>query len=155
MLNEWGRLFYSNKIVYFPPVKILDNRFTFEGSILSGFPTFCLMSPMLAPAGISCGLNKKTIIFVCSPSNHMSLVMRKPAFCICKNKDNQKLISAFIFATRIVQSLFFLNPKFQASRHILWLCSPVCVAPARKPRRPVFSQRGSYVVRTLKIALVM
>ena len=26
-----------------------------------------------------------------------------------------KLISAFVFATRIVQSLFFLNPKFQAS----------------------------------------
>ena len=26
-----------------------------------------------------------------------------------------KLISAFVFATRIVQLLFFLNPKFQAS----------------------------------------
>ena len=26
-----------------------------------------------------------------------------------------KLISAFVFATRIVQSLFFLNPKFQGS----------------------------------------
>ena len=26
-----------------------------------------------------------------------------------------KLISAFVFATRIVQSLFFLNLKFQAS----------------------------------------
>ena len=26
-----------------------------------------------------------------------------------------KLISAFVFATRIVQSLYFLNPKFQAS----------------------------------------
>ena len=61
----WGQLFYSNKNVYFLPVKILDNRFTFEGSILSGFPTFCLMSPMLAPAGISCGLNKRRIIFMC------------------------------------------------------------------------------------------
>ena len=55
-----------------------------------------------------------------------------------------KLISAFVFATRIVQSLFFLNPKFQASSHPLWLYSPVCVGPGRKPRRPVFSQRGSY-----------
>ena len=27
--------------------------------------------------------------------------------------------SAFVFATRIVQSLYFLSPKFQASRHLL------------------------------------
>ena len=32
-----------------------------------------------------------------------------------------KLISAFVFATRIVQSLYFLNTKFQASSHLLWL----------------------------------
>ena len=55
-----------------------------------------------------------------------------------------KLISAFVFATYIVQSLYFLNPKFQASSYLLWLYSPVCVRPGRKPRRPVFSQRGSY-----------
>ena len=55
-----------------------------------------------------------------------------------------KLISAFVFATRIVQSFYFLNPKFQASSHLVWLYSPVCVGPGRKPRRPVFSQRGSY-----------
>ena len=30
-----------------------------------------------------------------------------------------KLISAFFFATWIEQSLDFLNPKFQASRHFL------------------------------------
>ena len=54
-----------------------------------------------------------------------------------------KLISAFVFVTLIVQSLFYLNPKFQASSHRLWLYSPVCVGPGRKPLRPVFSQRGS------------
>ena len=73
--------------------------------------------------------------------------MRKPAFCICENKDTDqlraKLISAFVFATRITQSLYFLNPKFQASSHFLRLYSPVCVGPGRKPQRPVFSQRGS------------
>ena len=53
------------------------------------------------------------------------------------------MISAFVFATWKVQSLYFLNPKFQASSHLLWLYSPVCVGPGRKPRRPVFSQRGS------------
>ena len=57
-----------------------------------------------------------------------------------------KLIGAFVFATRIVQSLYFLNPKFQVSSHFLWLYSPVCVGPGRKPRRPVFSQRGSYYI---------
>ena len=55
-----------------------------------------------------------------------------------------KLISAFVFATRIVQSLNFLNLKFQASSHLLCVYSPVCVGPGRKPLRPVFSQRGSY-----------
>ena len=55
-----------------------------------------------------------------------------------------KLISAFVFATRIVQSLFFLNPKFQASSHLLWLHNPVCVGQGRKPRRLVFSQQGSF-----------
>ena len=44
-----------------------------------------------------------------------------------------KLISAFVFAARIVQSLYFLNAKFQASSHFLWLYSPVCVGPGRKP----------------------
>ena len=55
-----------------------------------------------------------------------------------------KLISAFVFATQIVQSFYFLNPKFQASSHLLFLYSPVCVGPGRKPRRPVFSQRDTY-----------
>ena len=44
-----------------------------------------------------------------------------------------QLISAFVFATVIVQFLYFLNPKVQAFSHLLWLCSPVCVGPSRKP----------------------
>ena len=54
-----------------------------------------------------------------------------------------KLISAFVFATWIVQYLFYLNLKFQAPSHLLWLYSLVCVGPGQKPRRLVFSQRGS------------
>ena len=45
-----------------------------------------------------------------------------------------KLISTFVFATQIVQSLFFLNPKFQASSLLLLLHSQICVGPGRKPR---------------------
>ena len=44
-----------------------------------------------------------------------------------------KLISAFVFATRIVQSLHFINPKFLASSNLLWPDSPVCVGPGQKP----------------------
>ena len=56
-----------------------------------------------------------------------------------------KLIRAFVFVTQIVQSLYFLNTKFQVSSHFLWLHSPVCVEPGRNPRRFVFSQQGSYL----------
>ena len=87
----------------------------------------------------------------------MSRVVRKPVFSYAKTKTQisfvvtVKLISAFVFAIRIVQSLFYLNPKFQTSSHLLWLYSPVCVRPGRKPRRPVFSERGSnFTVMTLK-----
>ena len=44
-----------------------------------------------------------------------------------------QLISAFVFATRIVESLFFLNPKFQANSHILRLYRLVGVKPGWKP----------------------
>ena len=60
-----------------------------------------------------------------------------------------QLISAFVLAIRIVQSIYFLNPKFQASSHLLWLYSLVCARPGRKPRRPVFSERGSNVNQNL------
>ena len=75
----------------------------------------------------------------------------KTGFCAYAKTKTQisfavttKLISAFVFATGIVQSLYYLHPKFQASSHLLCLPSPVCVGPGWKHRRPVFSQRGSY-----------
>ena len=83
-------------------------------------------------------------------NNTLSRIVRKSAFCICKNKGadqlhgNREADHVFVFATQIVQSLYFLNPKIQASRQILWLYSQFCVGPGWKPRRPVFSQRGSF-----------
>ena len=44
-----------------------------------------------------------------------------------------QLISAFVFPIWIVQFLFFLNPKFQASSDLLSLHSPVCVGTGRNP----------------------
>ena len=63
-------------------------------------------------------------------------------FAYAKTKTQ---ISAFVFTTRIVQPLYFLNLKFQVSSLIQWLRSLVCVGPGRKPRRPVFWRRGSIV----------
>ena len=57
------------------------------------------------------------------------LVVRKRLFAYAKTKTQigfavtAKLISAFVFATRIVQYLIFINPKFQVSMHLLWLYS--------------------------------
>ena len=59
--------------------------------------------------------------------------------CVCNSEKVQisfvtaKLISTFVFATRIVQCLFFLNPKFLACSHLLCLYSLVCVEPVRRP----------------------
>ena len=63
-----------------------------------------------------------------------------------QRRRTAKLISAFVFATRIVHFLFLLNPKFQASMLLLGLYMSVCVRPGWKPRRPVFSRRGSLIL---------
>ena len=71
--------------------------------------------------------------------------MRKPAFCICENKDadqlrgNREADQCLFF--RYIDStipLSFLNPKFQASSHLMWLYSPVCVGPGQKPPKTGF-----------------
>ena len=49
--------------------------------------------------------------------------MRKQDFCLGKTKAQ---ISAFVFATRIVHSLFFLIPKFQASSYFLTVQAGLC-----------------------------
>ena len=46
-----------------------------------------------------------------------------------------KLISAFVFAIWIVQSLYFLYTKCQASSHLHWLHGLVCVRPGQNPHR--------------------
>ena len=58
-------------------------------------------------------------------------VMRKPVFAYAKTKAQisfavtAKLISTFVFATRIVQFLFFLNPKFPAASHLRFVLGMV------------------------------
>ena len=75
--------------------------------------------------------------------------MRKPAFCICENKDTDQLRSNCAADQRLcfrhAESTIPLLPKSEISS--LWpsyvAVQPVFVGPGQKPRRPVFSQRGS------------
>ena len=79
----------------------------------------------------------------------LSRVSRKPAFCICKNKDadqlrgNREADQHLCFRYLDSRIPLLLNPKFEAFSHLVWLYSLVCVGPGRKSRRPVFSQQGS------------
>ena len=56
-----------------------------------------------------------------------------------RQRPGAQLIRTFVFATYIVHSLSFLNPKFQTYSHLLWLYSPACV------RIQVFWLRGSFL----------
>ena len=67
---------------------------------------------------------------------------------------SRKLICVFVFATRIVQSLYFLNPKFQASSHLLWLHSPVCVGPGKKSEDE-FSHNEAQITNGLLVTITM
>ena len=101
---------------------------------------------------LKCGITYTSpISYNVTVSYNLSRIVRKRAFAYAKTKTQiscavtAQLNSAFVFAIRTVQSLFYLNPKFQASSHLLWLYSSVCVGPSRKTRKPVFSQRGSFI----------
>ena len=70
--------------------------------------------------------------------------MRKPDLAYAKTKAQisfavtAKMISALVFATRTVQYLHLLNPKFQVSSHFLRLYRPICVGPGRKTPKTGF-----------------
>ena len=49
------------------------------------------------------------------------------------SRSNCEADHAFVFATQIVQPLFYLKPKFQASSLLLRLYRPVCVGPGWNP----------------------
>ena len=76
--------------------------------------------------------------------------MRKPAFCICENKDadqlcgnrtaDQRLCFRYIdTAIPLLSKSVISSPK----PYSVIAPSPFCVGPGRKSRRPVFSQQGS------------
>ena len=73
----------------------------------------------------------------------MNHVVTKPAFYICENKDadqlrgNREADQRLYF--RYIDNTILLLPIYEISSSLFF------VGPGRKPRRPVFSQRVSYV----------
>ena len=66
-----------------------------------------------------------------------------------------KLARTFVFDTRIVQFLYFINPNFPASSLLLCLLSLVCVGPGRKPHC-WFSHNAAYIsLRSSSILVVV
>ena len=76
--------------------------------------------------------------------------MRKPDFCICENKDadqlrgNREADQRLCF--RYTDSTIPLLPRSEISSLLAFSVTVQlgqCVGPGRKPRRPVYSERGS------------
>ena len=67
--------------------------------------------------------------------------MRKSVFCLCENKGADQLRSYYAADQRLCfryidsTTLYFLNPNFQASSHLLLLYSPVYVGPGPPENR--------------------
>ena len=147
--REEGKVWKENKRV-FPDGMCRASWMNQRGNIKDWPWRFCMV--------LKRELCFKTLDFISSFSSELFLITiwattwENWIFAYAKTKMQisfvvtAKLISVFVFATRIVQSLFFLNPKFQVSSHSMWLPSLVCVGPVWKPRRPVFSERGSFYV---------
>ena len=98
----------------------------------------------------------------------LSCVMRKPAFCICENKDadqlqgnreadqrlslprkpeaDQRLCFRYTDSTIPLPSKCEISSLLPSSD---WLYSPVGVGPGRKTQRPVFLHHGSFGCLTL------
>ena len=104
---------------------------------------------------VKMSIEEGCVLFWCRELYYMSRDVRKPDFCICENKDADKLRGdreddqglCFCHLDSTVPLLS--KSKFQVSSHLLWLYSPVCLGPDRKPRRPVFWRHSSYVIKIL------
>ena len=83
----------------------------------------------------------------------MSHIVRKPDFSLCENKGadqlrsncTAKLISAFVFATQMVQCLYFLNPNFP-TLVIFCACTARFGSDLVGNPEDVFSRSGSHIV---------
>ena len=102
-----------------------------QNDYLSGKVT-CLQQSELYPTQL---LHKQVVQLYLEQNDYLSGNIHEPRHVICNAKTKTQIsfavtanrISTFVFATRILQSLFYLNPKSQDSSHLLWLYSLVRV----------------------------
>ena len=92
----------------------------------------------------------------CRSDAWLNYVVRKPAFCICKNKDADHLFGNTaankVLYFHYMDRTILVLPKSKISR--LWLYRWVCAGPGRKPRRQAFSLCGSFCIfRNVVIAV--
>ena len=84
---------------------------------------------------------------------NMSCVVRKPAFCICENKDADQLCGNRQADQRLcfcyTDSTIPLLPKSEIFKPLTIFYSLLCFGPGQKLRRQVFLQRGSYFVTSV------
>ena len=124
---------------------------TFKSQVTPGISLSCSCAhPYQLALATSAHPLPGTITTCISAENYdKSLVMKNRLFAYAKTKTQiscaitAQLISVFVFATWLVQSLFYLNPNFQASSHLLWLYRPVCVRPEDR-----FSHNEAHVIVT-------
>ena len=81
----------------------------------------------------------KRLVF--SLSTRIEPRQEKTVFCICGNRSADQ---RFCFRY-IVQSLYFLNPKFKASSHIMWLYIPVWSDRTGNPEY-MFSHNAAQII---------
>ena len=103
-------------------------------------PYLHISEAFLIPASSSGPSGVNAIISYLQLYITFELCNEKTVFFICENKGADQLrCNHPWFRYLDSATALLLNPKFQASRHHLWLQSPVCVGPDRKPQRQVFS----------------
>ena len=85
--------------------------------------------------------------------------MRKPAFAYAKTKTqisfavSAKLISVFVFAIRIVQSLYYLNPKLHASSHFEAVQPGLCGTRSKNPKTGFRTTRFIYAASVMNMKI--
>ena len=117
-----------------------ENCHFYNRKHLQNIVRFCLLNVCLLPnhknnfaSDLNCVPLSRSSYALITPTKRYQLSpgVRKPTICIWENNDCEA--DHLVFATLIVQYLFFLNTKFQASSYLQWLFSLVCVRPGHNP----------------------
>ena len=98
---------------------------------------------------VTCSLNHSAEV---AKNQNLSNVMRKPVFHICEKKGRCADLHSNCTADQHlcfrykVRSVFLLIPKFQASSHLLWLSSLVCVSDQVGNPEERFSNSAAHLI---------